>query len=98
MESQQTLVISRGVFGNDLEIKDRSYFSRTNTSSSVSFIPPLPLDSGLEFRATPEDKPSIIGTDNTIPMSGAQYVSAEYDPALYLSQAKLSQLFGGHVT
>ena len=74
------MVISRDVFGSDMECKDRKHHTGNNTSSNIGLIAHLPADSQEEFRATPEEKAQLFGVENTIPMSGSNYISASEDP------------------
>ena len=92
MDSQQTLVIFRDASGTDLEIEDRKYFSWSKTSSDIGFFPLLSPTSGLEFGATQEDKPSIIGTGNIIPMPGDEYVCAKSDPGFASQPGQVEQV------
>ena len=78
-ESEGVLVVSRDVFGLDLDVKDRKYHTGNNMSGNIGFIQHLPQNSHEEFRATPENKARIFGAENTIPMSGSQYVPASDD-------------------
>ena len=86
MEHQQTLVISSENFGKDLIVKDRKHFGGKNNSANIGFVKLEGPSSPQEFRATPEEKLDIIGTENTVNLSSANYVSAEQDPG-YVSEA-----------
>ena len=74
------MVISRNVFGSDIEYKERKHHTGNNASSVIGFIGHLPANSPEEFRATPEQKAQIFGVENTIPMSGSNYIPASEDP------------------
>ena len=79
-ESENILVVPRDVFGNDLDFKERKHHTGNNASSVIGLIAHLPAASQEEFTATPEAKVQIFSVENTIPMSGSNYVSAQEDP------------------
>ena len=85
-ESENIIVISRHVFGSDIDYKERKWHTGNNASGVIGFIQPLPPNSVEEFRATPEQKSQIFGVENTIPMSGSTYISSAEDPG-HASQA-----------
>ena len=74
-------------------MKGRQYFNGTNTSANIGFIEVQLLGSYLEFNATPEEKSLNFGRDNTIPMSGAQYVIAESEPGLESKPGETEHFF-----
>ena len=79
-EHENILVVSREVFGSDIEYKERKHHTGNNLSSVIGFITHLPANSQEEFRATPEQKAQIFSAENTIPMSGSNYIAASEDP------------------
>ena len=79
-EWQNTLVISREPLGTGSEVKARKHHEGDNSSAVIGFISELAMDSPLEPKATPEEKPGIIGAENTLLGSGGSYVSAESEP------------------
>ena len=58
-ESENILVISREIFGSDIDIKDRKHYNGSNNSSVIGFIAHLPVNSQEEFRATPEESADL---------------------------------------
>ena len=94
-ESENILVISRNVFGSDIEYKERKHHTGNNASSVIGFIGHLPANSPEEFRATPEQKAQIFGVENTIPMSGSNYIPASEDPGHASQSGQKEQVFSG---
>ena len=76
-EWQNTLAISREPRGTGIEVKARKHLEGDNSSAIIGFISAPAMDSPLEFKTTPEEKPGIKGTENTLLGSGGSYVSAE---------------------
>ena len=79
-ESENILIVSRDTFGSDIEFKERKHHTGNNASCNIGFIAHLPSGSQEEFRATPEEKAQIFSVENTIPMSGTNYIAASEDP------------------
>ena len=79
-ESENILVIRRSVFGSDIDYKERKHHRGHNDSGVIGFIQHIAANGPEEFKATPEEKAQIFGVENTIPMSGNNYVPASEDP------------------
>ena len=92
-ESENILVISRQVFGSDIACKERKHFTGSNSSSIIGLIPHLPANSQEEFRATPEEKAQIFSVENTIPMSGSNYIPASEDPGHASQSGRVEPVF-----
>ena len=92
-ESENILVISREVFGSDIEYKERKHHTGNNASCVIGFIAHLPANSHEEFRATPEEKAQIFSVENTIPMSGSNYIPASEDPGHASQSGKVEPVF-----
>ena len=95
-EWQNTLVISREPLGTGIEVKACKYHEGNNSGAIIRFIQALAMDSAPEFKATPEEKPGIIGTDNHALASGTSYVSAESEPGYQSMPGKQEPVCSKH--
>ena len=96
-EWQNTLVISREPLGTGIEVKARKHHEGDNSSAVIGFISAFAMDSPSEFKATPEEKPGIIGAENTLLGSGGSYISAESEPGYQSMPGQQEHVFdSGH--
>ena len=73
-------MISREPLGIGIAVEARKHHQGDNSSAVIGFIAALAMASPLEFEATPEEKPGIIGAENTLLGNGGFYISAESEP------------------
>ena len=87
------MVISREALGTGIEVKKRKHYDGLNTSGVIGFIEALPMDSPLEFKSRPQDKATIVGSENLMLGSGGSHIRVANDPGYQSKPGQLEPVF-----